>query len=298
MNPLPAPLVEMPWLARSWQLWHQSLASGRLSHGWLICGARGIGKGALADTLADSLLCESANLCGYCRGCQLLAAGNHPDRMVISPDPRVIKVEQIRDLIQTLEGTAHQGGRRVVVIQQADAMNGAAANALLKTLEEPGTGVHLLLVSDAPNRLPATIISRCQRLMVTSPSRGQSLAWLGEGRVDPAKLDGLLRLFGGPLKLAEALASGEVDAIEAWRQGWQRSLSSGVLDPVLFGLDDAQAAQALKLLYIDLVADPHAYVTSLKRYQSVARAAAALHHRFETQPGLNPAAVFQQLINR
>ncbi|WP_157509017.1 DNA polymerase III subunit delta' [Ferrimonas futtsuensis] len=293
---LPKALTAMPWLQRSWQLWQQSLNSGRLTHGWLICGAQGIGKTDLALALADSLLCDQGTGCGLCRGCQLLAAGNHPDRLVIQPDPRVIKVEQIRELIHALEGTAHQGGRRVVVIHQADAMNTAAANALLKTLEEPAPGVHLLLISDAPNRLPATIISRCQRLLVASPSRQQSLQWLGEGRVAPQQIDGLLRLFGGPLKLAEALESGQLETIESWRSGWQRSLESGVLDPVLFGLDDAQAAQALKLLYIDLVADPRAYVASLSRYQSLAREVAELHQRFETQPGLNAVAVFQQLL--
>ncbi|USD39558.1 DNA polymerase III subunit delta' [Ferrimonas sp. SCSIO 43195] len=297
MNTLPQSLAAMPWLEPSWQLWQQARAGHRLSHGWLLCGGEGIGKHRLALALAHSLLCEQGKDCGLCRGCQLLAAGNHPDFIELKPDGKVIKVEQIRALLQELSHTAHQGGARVVVVHQADAMNGASANALLKTLEEPAPGVHILLVSDHVNRLLPTIASRCQRLLVATPTLSQSQAYLGQPSLPTEKLCRYLKLLGGPLALHQAMEQQRLERIDAWQLAWQRSLADGLLDDTLIKLDADDAALALKLLYIELVADQKSYINQVYSRLPLARAVADAYQTFQLQSGLNHVAVFQHLLS-
>jgi len=144
-----------------------------LPHAWLLHGLRGVGKAMLAQTLAGSYLCESLKddglACGQCHGCHILAAGSHPDfmHMGILWDEkkkkfnRDIRVAQVRDALSFLSLSGMQSQRRVVLLDDADAMNNQAANALLKGLEEPSAGSLLLIVCHDLTRLPATIRSRC-----------------------------------------------------------------------------------------------------------------------------------------
>ena len=120
------------------------------------------------------LLCrenEPAGLCSHCRSCTLLAAGSHPDYFDLQPDEgkQVIKVDQVRALIGKLDLTTSISERKVACIHPAEEMNAAAANALLKSLEEPAGNTVLILVSDNPGRLPVTIRSRCQAISVNQP---------------------------------------------------------------------------------------------------------------------------------
>lgn len=182
-----------PWLADAWQSLAARLQRGRLPHALLIAGAGGLGKRALADALASAALCESrgadGHACGYCRACKLLAAGSHPDRIAVSFELRddgklrtEITVDQIRALSQRLALSSQFGGLQLVVVVPADAMNASAANALLKTLEEPSASSVIILVSDRPARLPATIRSRCQRISVNVPALASAREWLlGQG---------------------------------------------------------------------------------------------------------------------
>lgn len=179
-----------PWQQRVWDQAIAAIDAGRLAHGLLFCGPQDLGKRALAERLAQRLLCEEADIvpspCGRCRACRLFAAGTHPDYRLVSLVPNKegtrlrseIVIEQIRELTQALGLTAQYGRAQVVLIDPADAINHAAANALLKTLEEPRPGRYLWLLSTHPARLPATVRSRCQQLELRLPSRGEALDWM------------------------------------------------------------------------------------------------------------------------
>jgi DNA polymerase-3 subunit delta' len=148
-------------------------------------GPKGIGKRALAQRLMALLLCQrplAEDACGTCKSCMLLAAGTHPDNYVLEPEEadKAIKVDQVRDLVSFVVQTAQLGGRKVVLIEPVEAMNINAANALLKSLEEPSGNTVLLLVSHQPSRLLPTIKSRCVQQACPLPGREQSLAWLAE----------------------------------------------------------------------------------------------------------------------
>jgi len=171
--------------------WHQQLwlqlcdyhARHRLAHALLLSGSPAIGKLAFAAQLAQYLLCAAPvehAPCGQCHSCHLLAAGNHPDLIAIRPqeNSKTIKVDEIRAFVAAVTMTPQIATRRVVIIEPAQAMNRAAANSLLKTLEEPNPENYILLVSDAPWELPATIRSRCQQIVMPVPTEQDSLAWL------------------------------------------------------------------------------------------------------------------------
>ncbi|MGB0133745.1 DNA polymerase III subunit delta' [Dokdonella sp.] len=177
------------WLGEHWRQLSARLQRNELPHALLICGDAGLGKRALASALAKAALCDSrlgdGHACGICRACQLLSAGSHPDHVPIEFEPRddgklrsEITVEQIRKLSQRLSLSTQYGGLQVVIIDPADKMNTSAANALLKTLEEPSASTVILLVSDRPARLPATIRSRCQRIELRNPEPGLARGWL------------------------------------------------------------------------------------------------------------------------
>lgn len=187
----------LPWHAEHWARLQARRQRDALPHALLLVGPAGLGKRAFAQRFVQSLLCVepvAGEACGHCRSCLLMAAGSHPDVIALSYGQRKdgaqrseIVVEQIRDLSSRLAMSSQFGGWQVVTIDPADAMNTAAANALLKTLEEPAAQTMLILVADAPGRLPQTIRSRCQRIEFHMPSSEDALAWLqGEGVRDAA----------------------------------------------------------------------------------------------------------------
>lgn len=173
-----------PWFEPHLARWRQWRGDGRLAHGWLLTGRMGDGLEELAQALAGDLLCQTpatdGGACGHCRACELLAAGTHPDLFRLAPleDKTQISVGQVRELIGDLSLHSQMLGARVGLITPAEAMNAAAANALLKTLEEPPSGCFLFLLSERPARLPATIRSRCQRAVLRTPPTEAALRWL------------------------------------------------------------------------------------------------------------------------
>jgi DNA polymerase III subunit delta' len=204
--------------------WQHNVATQALSrrdhwpHALLITGRQGIGKRMLALEFARALLCETPDAgggaCGACPGCVYVAQGTHPDLRVIGPyvfddDGNAtpvdsIAIDRIRELTEFTHLSAHRGRAKVGVIAPAEAMNAAAANALLKTLEEPPEQTYLLLVSHQPARLPATIASRCLRLAAPEPDAASATAWLSARGVDRAEL--VLAQAGGSPLLAIDLA--------------------------------------------------------------------------------------------
>ncbi len=196
-----------PWQRRAHAQALAALDAGRLSHALLVTGAPGLGKVELARALAWRLLCPEPReglACGQCRACRLLAAGTHPDlleetlELTDKGEPRKeILIAQVRRLCDALMLTPQIAAGQVALIHPADALNRSAANALLKTLEEPPAGRHLILIADRPMRLPATIRSRCQGLRVELPPREEALAWLVSQGIASSDAAAALEAAGG-----------------------------------------------------------------------------------------------------
>ncbi len=199
-------------------------------------GPRGIGKHALALNFAQALLCEAplgdGLACGECPGCRYAIAGQHPDLMrlellMVDPDDGAlvevdtITIDRVRALTDFVQLTSHRQRAKVAVIAPAERMNAAAANALLKTLEEPPAGTYLILVSDRPGRLPATILSRCRKLAAPRPAPEDALAWLAaQGVAEPEVA--LAQAAGAPFARAGARRS----VAQAERSAWLAALSA------------------------------------------------------------------------
>ncbi len=240
--PLPTPL---PWHSAQWRSVVGALAQQRLHHALLLQGPSGVGKWDFAQHAAAALLCEAALSadrlpCGECRSCVLIRAGNHPDRLLLAPQEgrKVIDVAQVRVRIGELSLTAHYGGRRVILVNPADGLNRAAANTLLKTLEEPPGGVVFLLLSARPAMLPATVRSRCSKIRFQAPPGDEAALWLREQGFDDADaVAAALHWNGGaPLAARRALESAEIVRCQEIVRSIE-ALVDGRSDPVRTAMD-------------------------------------------------------------
>jgi DNA polymerase-3 subunit delta' len=171
-----------PWLETLYPALRAALAAGRFPHALLLHADPGTGGEELALWVAALLLCraEGEPPCGVCLDCRRVREGQHPDFTRVTPleDSKQIRVDQIRELGGAFALTSHGRGHKVALIAPADALNVNAANALLKTLEEPPARTLIVLLAAQLSRLPATVRSRCQRLRVRPPNRAASLEWL------------------------------------------------------------------------------------------------------------------------
>ena len=212
-----------PWLEPAWQ---RLLATRtRPAQALLLAGPRGVGKGALARAWAQALLCEAplsaGGACGRCPACHWLETGGHPDFRLVGLQEKTnkqgetrmavtIEVDQARETVDFVQLSTTRAGFRVVLVDPADSLNPAAANALLKVLEEPPLNTVFVLVSDQPRRLLATVRSRCTRLDIGLPAVEQAARWLVEQGV--ADETNLLALSGGtPLEAQRWAQSGDLD---------------------------------------------------------------------------------------
>ncbi len=249
MSDAPQPL---PWQSRAWQTVTAARGRGQLHHAWLLSGAEGVGKRSFARAWSAALLCERPDAtqaaCGSCQSCRMLASGGHPDAHLLSNDGhlglcseaslqageglshwtpksssmrRDIAVDASRSLLDKLSVTSHRGGLRVVVIHPASDLSESAANALLKTIEEPPANTVLLFVTVFPQSLKQTIRSRCQQLRFATPARGEALSWL-YGAYPAADAVLLDDAGGAPLKAAAWLASGDAQRRAGWRSTLQQ----------------------------------------------------------------------------
>jgi DNA polymerase-3 subunit delta' len=213
----------LPWQTALADSVAARIDTGGLPHALLIAGPAGWGELAFGNWLALKLLGLDAE-----RDAAGLA---HPDLRWLSPEGAVIKVDAVREVVAFAQGTPQAGPRKVAVIADAHALNRNAANALLKTLEEPPGETHLLLLSSHPGRLLPTIRSRCQSLEIR-PDPAAARRWLAQ-RADGAELEQLLFEYGGaPVAVMTALHNGE------------RPLS-GLLERALDPALDAEVVPAL-----------------------------------------------------
>jgi DNA polymerase-3 subunit delta' len=247
-----AKLVQaLPWLAEPLS---QALATAR-SHALLVQGPAGVGQFDLALLLAQAWLCEAQPLsdqhrpgpaCGHCASCLLFQSHTHPDFQLLLPDAlreslgwaldaetgrdgepkasktkpsREIKIDAVRAMLNFTQVTSARGRAKVVVVYPAEALNHVAANALLKTLEEPGGLLRFVLASNSPEGLLPTIRSRCQPLPLGLPARQPSLQWLSEQGVEGAEV--LLMAAGGRPQEARDWFEAGLRA-NAWQQLPQR----------------------------------------------------------------------------
>ena len=270
--------ADLPWLQAPLA---DALARAR-SHALLVQGPAGVGQLELAVKLAQSWLCEataaSEPACNLCASCKLFASGTHPDFQLLLPEAleapareslglpfeepdvkpgkakpsREIKVEAVRKLLAFAQATSARGRAKVVVIFPAEALNGVAANALLKTLEEPSGQLRFALASfDAASLLP-TIRSRCQSLPLALPERSAALAWLAAKGVEGA--DGLLDATGGrPQQALDWFKAGLTDA--AW-QAMPKRVARGEV-AAFADLAPQRVIDALQRLCHDLVRRSH-----------------------------------------
>lgn len=220
MNEPPvSPVAPPPWFDDAWQRLQSARRAGRLPHALLLSSPQGTGLDLFARAMAAVLLCgqpHDGEPCGQCHACRLYAAGTHPDYRELIPEKRgaQLRIAQVRELIDFAHVTAQQGGYRVVFLYPAEALNLSAANALLKTLEEPGEQTLLLLGSHTLATLPATIRSRCQLIELPMPAPEQALTWLRAGGADEsAATRALDAAFGAPL-LAQAYLRGHDDDLQ------------------------------------------------------------------------------------
>jgi len=152
------------------------LASGRVPTGLLFFGEEGIGKETAAAAFAAALLCRAPSprgACGVCADCRVAARGGHPNLLRLAPEGAFLRIEEVRALREELSLAAFSDRPRAVLVVPADRMTVQAANALLKTLEEPPRGTHFLLVAHRLSRVPPTIVSRCQKIPFSPLSLGE-----------------------------------------------------------------------------------------------------------------------------
>lgn len=206
----------------------RAIAEGRVHHALLFSGPDGVGKATAAVAFAQALCCDVAPGlgCGTCTDCGRIRRDLHPDLLRVVAEGKSIKIEQIRALEERLAQGPHEARALVILVDEAERFTANAANALLKSLEEPRPGVHFVLVTAAPSRLPITVRSRCQRLRFGPLSEADLSALLVEvyGE-DPARAREVARLAEGSVARARLLTASE--QFPLWRRWCERLATLG-----------------------------------------------------------------------
>jgi len=280
-----------PWQEKQRQRMLEMQQQDRFPHALLLCGPEGIGLTRFAQTFAMQMLClskgiDSENACGTCQSCQLFAAGSHPDLSIIEPEEegKQIKIAQIRELIEYVTLKSFSGNKKIAIIEPADAMNRATANALLKTLEEPPSQSMLFLLSHRPSNLPITIRSRCQRIDFGPVFDETAISWLNAQSFDShLSTELLLRLSaGGPLKALSLVEDEQLQHRHTLLKDL-KSLTKKNGDPV-------QIASSWQALGVESI-----FVTLMRIIQDLIRL--KLQHERATLVNLDLKEDLQDLVN-
>lgn len=243
-----------------WQRFSARRANQKLPHALLLTGARGMGKHTFASFLSQSLLCQAASnetgACGICDSCQQLQAESHSEFRLVQPEgaSATIKVDTVRRLVDWLQLTSSSNSLRIALIEQADRMNRNAANSLLKTLEEPADAALLILVTDKPGTLPATVRSRCQKVVLHQYDHAVAAAWLDE-QLNGEDTEALLQAAHGAPLMALELADPHWQKTQqsldkAWLDLFLHRASVGRIVDSLKDIPTARALQAFTALTV------------------------------------------------
>jgi len=248
----------LPWQAPLWRLAAQAIEQDRLGHALLLSGLRGTGKRSFARILAAALWCKTPLAqrlpCGRCDDCRQVLSEAHPGytALRVEEDKRDISIDAVRMLCERMGMTSHDGRSKVAIIDPADSLNRNGVNALLKTIEEPPPRTHLLLISERPLALPATLRSRCQQLRFAIPARNEALGWLAQsGAAAPAEAAAALdAAHGAPLLALQLLQDKSLELQQSWRAALL-DLAAGRSEPLkaAAGVGEAQAQAFLRWLY-------------------------------------------------
>ena len=313
---------QLPWHEAQRRQWQQQRRLDKIPHAVLLAGPAGLGKRQFAHYLAQTLVCTTTTgqaPCGQCRACRLMDTGSHPDSHAIAPEDTFIKVDAIRALIHKTNLTAEHW--QVFLIDQAEAMHPSAANALLKTLEEPAPNTMLVLSSAEPQQLPATIRSRCQIITFHPVATTEAIQWLADQQPG-ISWEPVLALAGGaPLLAIQLLATKRleqiqqrVDYLSKLRLGQEQPMPvvkalaeqplSQVLDDMLYICYDiaylaaqAEAAQTKQRLYLPTevvkLTALMQHIHQVKLHHFIAQ----LHTYKAQQPNnLNPVMVIEKML--
>ncbi len=233
------------------EILRRGLVNGRIAHAYLFSGPDGIGKRLMAMALARAIVCLEQRGCGHCQACRKIDHQNHPDLHILEPDGSSIKIEQVRAFQRDLNLKPLEASRKICMIEQAETMTAGAANALLKTLEEPRGDTLLILLTAQPNRLLETIRSRCQPLPFTRHPNSRIQAELEKQLgIDATESHVLAALSEGSFKKAfgkdrELYLEQRRDLLKTLT-----GLSSGSILPIL---DFAEQLAADKTILIDIL---------------------------------------------
>ena len=252
----------LPWHQQAWQRVLEQAGNGRLPHALLLTGPQGSGRRQFVEQLSAWLVCEDGHNrpCGLCRACVLFQSGNHPDVLMVEPEEgsQSIKIDQVRRLGQWVNQTANQAGAtKLIVIRPAEGLGVAAANSLLKNLEEPPGATLFVLVAATGVALLPTIRSRCQLLSLPAADQVQAMQWLREhSAAQEAELESALMLVPGrPIAALALLEQG----LPAWREIVSAQLGDllegRITVPELAKLASAQPTRHAIKLMDDLLAE-------------------------------------------
>lgn len=290
--------MNLPWLTSVFNQLTGRFLAQRLHHALLFCGPSGMGKQVLAEAFAKTLLCQkpsSVGPCNQCQSCSLFVAGTHPDFHILESEKQ-LGVDKIREGIGKLSGTSQLGRNKVLIIPAADTMTESAANALLKTLEEPTNNTFLMLLTDKVQHLLPTILSRCEKTVLPLPPEEQSLNWLQEQGVEDAS-PALLQAYGGaPLKLLAAVNDeSEGLSFRSFNEGVDSLLSGGTTPLALATKWQDAARQVVRWCQ----QRAHSAYLASQRPEDYAAYVACTHSTRQLQhPGINKVIVLTQVLER
>jgi len=243
-----------PWLMGSYEHILRRHQQGNLPHALLFSGLPELGKRWFAKNLVRTLLCRNPDTdpllsaCGQCTSCAQLSVGSSTEFRYLQPAGKsnTIRIDPIRDLVEWLQLSANAERYRIALITGADTMNRAAANAFLKTLEEPAARTLCLLVADRPAQLPPTLISRCQQVPLSIEDEPAAIQWLGENLGSGDAAHALSQSNGAPLRaIREADASWQAQQATIDAAWWNLFMHKRSVGAIVESLKDVPLSVCL-----------------------------------------------------